>query len=162
VGHLNGFLGDGSHTSQIGLIALVLQYSLLPQLDSVLLLKFFNKRLEELVFVLLLFNGRLHFDRDLLLHSTSVHLVASNLSEQLPVTDGTELDTSIIEFFDELLTALLTGSFSGHLSPLLENSPAPPVGLPLVKVVSVDGVVFVSLKSSYKLNKEYLPGVQAV
>lgn len=86
-----------------------------------LLFKFLNERLKELLLCLHLFDFSLDLDSDTLLHPSLMHLVADNLSEELHVAQCTELETSLIEVLTELDTTVLFLDLHSILFPLAEQ-----------------------------------------
>jgi len=86
VRHLQSFCRDGRHTAQVCLVALILQDGFLSQFDSMLLLKFLDQRFQELLLSLHLLDFSFYFESDPLLHAPFVHFVATDLGEQLHVT----------------------------------------------------------------------------
>lgn len=85
--HLKCFLRNRGNSAQVGLVALILENGLLAQLNAVLLLKFFDKCLQELLFVALLLNHSFDLHSDSFQDSSLVHAVACHLAEQFHVSD---------------------------------------------------------------------------
>ena len=72
-----------------------------------LLLQFLDKRLQELLLRLHLFDLSFDFESDPLLHAPLMHFVAANLCEQLHVAQGAEDQAALVEVLAEFLAALL-------------------------------------------------------
>jgi len=117
VRHFKGFSWNSCHATQVCLITLILQDGLLSQLDSVLLFKFLDERLQELLLCLHLFNFSLDFNRNSLLHSSLVHLVATDLSKQLHVAHRAEQETALVEIVTELSRAALFDTILSIIFP---------------------------------------------
>lgn len=100
------------------MVALVLQNGFFPELDAVLFLQLFNQRFEEFKLLLLLFDFGLDFEGDAFLDSPLVHLLAANLTEQLPVSHGPHQQAFFVEFITEFYTASFISTFLAHLGPL--------------------------------------------
>ena len=81
--HLERLHRHGAHSSEIRLIALVLQDCFLSQLDSVLLFHFTDHVFQELQLILLFDDLRINLDLDLLLDALLVILVAGHLRKDL-------------------------------------------------------------------------------
>ena len=119
--HFEGFVGDGSHTSEVGLIALILEDRLLAKLNSVLLFELTNESLQEFLLVFELFHLGLHLNGDSLLHATFVHAIARNLRKQFHVTHGAEAETLLVEGLAEVLAALLVSTLHSIALPNFED-----------------------------------------
>lgn len=117
VGHFKGFSWNCCHATQVCLITLILQDGLLSKLNPVLLFKLLDKCLQELLLCLHLFNFRFDFKRNSLLHSSLVHLVATDLSKQLHVAHRAEQETTLIEVITELSRAALFDAFLSIIFP---------------------------------------------
>jgi len=121
VRHFEGFVRDGSNASEVGLIALVLEDSLLAQLNSVLLFKLTNESLQEFLLVFELLHLGLHLNGDSLLHASFVHAIARNLRKQFHVTHCAETKTLLVEGLAEILTAFLVSTLHSISLPNFED-----------------------------------------
>ena len=119
--HLECFVRDRSDTSQIRLIALVLQNCFLTQLDPVLLFQLLDQCLQELLLCLHLLDLGLDFESDALFHTSLMHLISANLRKQLHVAHRSEKKTTLVELLAELLRALLLCDLSCVFLPVAEQ-----------------------------------------
>ena len=144
--HFEGFVGDGCHTSEVGLITLVLEDSLLAQLNSMLFFELTNESLQEFLLVFELINLGLHFNSDSLLHAAFVHAIARNLRKQFHVTHSAESKTLLIKGLAEILTTLLVSTLHSISLPNFEDLPDVVSVSPLVNPAVNNCVSAVSLR----------------
>ena len=136
VRHLKCLRRDSCNTTQVSLIALILENSFLSQLNLVLLLKLSDERLEELLLGLHFLHLGLDLHCDALLHPSLVHFIAMNLDKKLQVAKCAEHERAVLEALNELgFTCLL-------LLLLLNISPMPEKLLDFVQIAPLfDGTL---------------------
>jgi hypothetical protein len=105
--HLESLLADCCDTSEVGLIALILQNGLFAQLNSVFFFQFFNHGLKELAMSFLLVDSSMHLVFDLLLFAALLHLVASELRPEFEMSDRPHFKSTIVELATEFVSLLL-------------------------------------------------------
>ena len=115
--HFEGLHGHGADTSEVGLIALVLEDCFLSQLDSVLLLELSDHGLEELQLVLLFNDFRVDLDVDLLLDSSLVKFIAGDLREELEGLDAPLLEALGVEIIAIVFELVVAGFDGGPILP---------------------------------------------
>ena len=90
VRHLKCFIWNCGYTSQISLIALVLQDCFLSQFNPVLFFKFLYQSFQELLLSLQFLYLRFDLDCNVLFHFPFIHSVSCNLWVQFPVSNRSE------------------------------------------------------------------------
>ena len=119
--HLQSFGRDGGHTTQVCLIALVLQNCFLAKLNSVLFFKLLDQGLQELLLSPHLYNLGLDLERDPLLHALLMHLVAADLGKQLHVPQRPEKETALVKVLTKFFAAFLLLDLLSVLFPGAEQ-----------------------------------------
>lgn len=154
VGHLQRLRTDCRHTSQVGLVTLVLQNCLFSEFNSVLLLQFLYHGLNKFILKLCCVDLLLNLSLNLLLGLTLNHSFASNLRVHFETAENPHNYPSLVEFFEPSLIFLLELFFCSPSLPLaynnlLQSLSPPPVDPPVNQLVQ--SVVLTLTKSKPNL-----------
>ena len=145
VAHLQRLYGYGRYAAQVSLIALALQYGLLPQFYLVLLLQFSNHGFQEFLLVLPFFDSVVDLDLDALLHPFLVLSVASHLGEKLESLEGSGFLALLVEVLAVVTLAEVSLLFQVVGSPVLEDSSASAQSFPLSDPPHEEILIFLKL-----------------
>ena len=137
--HLQSLIWNSSDTSEVGLITLILQNSLLTHFNLVFLLEFLDEGLHEFLLVLHFLNFGFDLICDSISHLTLMHGVATDLSEEFEKSHRSQEQSTLIEFLCECNFRLFTNNLSSISFPKEEYLLGIAVVTPLIDPI-VDNV----------------------
>lgn len=160
VGHLESLHGYGTDASQVGLVALALENCLLSQLDSILLLKLSDHRLQEFELILLLDHFGFDVDGHLLFHSFFVELVSRDFGIKFESFHSASKMPLVIELLTVLNLPLLSGLGLGLVEKKSDEDATYPFVSPLVDPGINNRLITIVLHKIINVNQN-LPSYQA-